>query len=540
MLLSKCIIGLNAGPLHLEVLNTSPLTEELLKLELKDASSAKVNIFVEGSDIKFFSELIPGTKIQLSGFTASQSFSQISQYFPTYIPGENVAAHNSDCNFFIPFSPVLPSMVLSFNNAALELNPNSVLENMSLASLYEKKKYVPASSEKIVNDKYCNLRTIHEKVLKSVVFASCYAVVVDCSGSYAPKNSEGSDYLASYKITDSSIFPSYASLNIFHKNPKDIPKVDNIGDIIKLNEVQFAEYGGILQGKISANSKSMSFYVFNYSGSSQTPYITYKSAFHTNPDHSYLIEKQSEWVKITFTSEFPLFMRNTQRLSSLSIPEEADIITRVLGIHKLGVKETDPTVCLCGDESEISQLVIPDDRKKMLKFIEIGNIVRIRSVSYQEKVLYLKPYSDILRVPNEFKGILIPEYTNRDELSKYSRLYSPLPQDKIVSKVSLEYKSYPLASFSKILSFPMGSIIRIEGFIVKIAFSQKIEITLWDGDNETNIIKVRVPEEKTLEFLNGRSWSTIKKDIIGYNYKFQAVVRIEPLGLEILGTFLIN
>ena len=501
-------------------------------------SACEINAFVEGAtNIKFFSLVKTGTVSILSHFEVTRNFTQISQYFPTFIPGEEVAVHNSDCLFYLTLKSPLPRIVLCSNINTLEIDSNTVLDENKLLGLYEPSK--PLAVEKIGIGKHMDLKTIHTKITNGSIYATCYAVIVDCSGSYIPKSGENQDFIVTFKITDPSIFPNHACVNIFHKNPKDIPKIMNFGDIIKLVDIQFKEYSGLLQGVIGSNSKSMGYFLIPYSGSTIVPYATYKSVFHNSNDHSLYVEKLSLWILRTFADEFPLFMNNTKRLTNIFPNEEVDLVTRVIKIYSMGVQKSDPFVFICGDNSEICQLIIPEERKKMLKYIEEGDLIRIRSVNYEEKILYLNLYSEILKIPAEFSSIKVSINPNSEELKKYIQIYEPIPNCKIVSKIAENYKFYPLITYDKILNFPIESIIKVEGFVVKIKSFKELEIVMWDGESDNNLIVVYVQDQNLAEFAQGKSLETIRKDIIRYDCKLQAVVQLMKKGLYLVGTSLI-
>ena len=517
MLLNDCKIGINQEALDLEVVSITCLTSDLLKLNLRDSSSRKVNFFIESAkNISFFRSIKEGTWIKISNFIATQNFTQISQYFPAYIPGMSVAIHNSDCDFYILISEDLPNIILSYNTNSIELQSTTNIGELNLSTLYEMRFTIQAPLEKSANSKYCNLKTAFERIGQGQTYISCYAIIVDSTGSYMPKNSEISDYLVTLKITDPSIFPNIANVNIFHNSPKDFPKISNFGDIIKLNEVSIKDYLGILQVTIpcTRNRTSASFLIFSYTGESLVPYVNYRASFHNSNDHSLQIKKLSDWGYATLAHEPPLFIKNTKRLCNTSTSEEIDIITRIVGIYSLGMHENDPKVCLCADTTEVCQLIIPEEKMKMLKYIEKNDVVRIRSVIYEDKVLYLNHYSDILRIPNEFKSMIIPATYNNEELNRYLRLYSPPSLTyRLISIVSDTLKFSPLTPFTKILNNPVNSIIRLEGFIVKISISKGIDFILWDGDKEQNIVKLHLPEENVLDFLNGKTWENAKQEI---------------------------
>lgn len=542
MNIDQCKVGLNSGPLCLEFINTSRLTEDLLKIVTSDSSKSRINIFIEGANlIRLFSQARQGTQIHLRDFAISQDFTQISQFFPTYITGEEVVRHDSNTNLFIHINCPIPNITLQYLSKSLSLGPDDNFDAVNILELYEAKKVSQVQNEKIGGkNKCCTLKEVSEKLLGNTVYAWCYAVIVDSCSSYIRKQSEGGDYIATLKLTDSSIFPNCITLTIFHKSPKDIPKVANFGDIIKLNDVQFREHNGLMAATIPSSTKTMSFYLFSYTGEEISPYAYYKSNFHTNAEHALRLQKISDWTRLTFAYEVPLFMKNTKTLSSLALNEEADIRTRVLQICSLGINDHDPAVVICADSEEICQIVIPHERKRLLKFIKAGDLIRLRGVVYEEKVLILKPYSEILRIPSEFKCLDVVCNITQAEIDKFLRIYVDVPAMHCISKIVHEYASVPLVPFCKLLGNE-NKVIKIEGFVVKMMIRKKnIEITIWDGTAEDNLITVYVQQEDIQKFLNGKSWDIAQKDTIGHNSKFQGVIIKETEEFRLVGTILVN
>lgn len=541
MLLSQCKDGNNDGPLDLEIVGCDLLTEEVFRIILADKVKRNVGVFIEGANmIGNFGQLREGTRLSLRNFVTSKDYDRMSRYFPTYVPGESVVLHESNCDFYINLSNTETLVEVWYNNRSLKFQMNSDITAIRIGEIYEAKKVCPAQPDRSGgSSKFQTLRQIHDSI-KNSIYAWCYAVIVDCCSSYIPKQGDTSDHLVIYKITDNSIFPEVISLNIFHRNPKEIPKIANFGDIIKLNDIQFKEHNGSLTGIIPSNSKSMSFNIFSCIGDNNSPYANYKGQFHMNNDHSSKLEKLSDWVKNTFSYEVPLCIKNSKHLTNLTLTDEADILTRVVAISSLGTQDNDPIVCICSEANEIAQLVVPNERKKLLKFIKPGDIVRVRGVCYEEKVLVLKHYSEILRIPNEFKCLEIIEPSNMEELNKYIGFYSPIAPCKVISTLTSEYMTLPVLGFDKIFKNYSEKHIRIDGFVVKVGMkNREILLTIWDGTKEENVINVYVEEKKFNEFLNGKSWEDIQKNIIGYNLKFQGVIRKDYDVLRLAGTSLI-
>ena len=541
MNLSDLKLGLNPGVLPLELVSRSNLTEELLKLVLIDSNQSKINIFIEGANlINFFMQPRISTRIEFADPEISENFTQISQHFPTYLNGEDVATHESSFKFFIHFDST-PKMTLSYLSRSIKVSPSDSLESINVQELYEIRKSLVNNIEKVGGtNKCCTLKEINEKIAGNTVYAWCYGVVVDCCSSYLRKQGESPDYIAVYRITDFSIFPNTITLTVFHKSPKELPKVANFGDIIKLNDVQFKEHNGSMSATFPSNTKSMSFYLFNYSGESLSPYACYKSNFHTNSEHAGRVEKLSDWTRLTFAYEVPLFLRNTKSLSTLSANEEADVKTRVVDICSLGVNDHDPSVVILSDASEVCQLIIPHDRKRLLKFVKPGDLVRVRGVTYAEKVLVLKPYSEILRIPAEFKCLDVVSSPGKEDLARFRRIYVDVPRSHVVSSIAPEFQSFPLTPFSKLLSNE-GKFLKVEGFVVKLCVRRNsLELTLWEGNSEDNVIKLAVPEETIKGFLNGKSWEQAQAAVIGHNCKFQGIVQKDPNWFRLVGTSLIN
>lgn len=542
MNLDQCKVGLNPGPVCLDLVSLSRLTEDLLKIVTSDSSKSRINIFIEGANlINFFGQARQGTQIHLRDFSISQEFTQISQFFPTYITGEEVVRHDSNTNLFIHISNPLPKITLQYLSKSLTVGPDDVIEEVNVQELYEAKKVTPVQIEKAGGkNKCCTLKEVSEKLSGNTVYAWCYAVIVDSCSSYIRKQSEGGDYIATFKLTDSSIFPNIITLTIFHKSPKDLPKIANFGDIIKLNDVQFREHNGLMTATIPSSTKSMSFYLFSYTGEELSPYAHYKSNFHTNAEHALRIQKISDWTRLTFAYEVPLFMKNTKTLSRLALNEEADIRIKVLKICSLGINEHDPAVLVLADSEEICQLVIPHDRKRLLKFIKADDLIRLRGVVYEDKVLILKPYSEILRIPSEYKCLDVVCNVSQTEIDKFFRLYVDIPPVRLVSKITHEFASVPLVPFSKIVESE-NKTLKIEGFVVKMIIRRKtLEITVWDGTVVDNLITVYVKQEDIQSFLNGKTWEMAQKDTIGYDHKFHGVIIKDTEEFRLVGTLLAN
>lgn len=87
--------GVHEGPIEITVESRSILLENLMRISVKDFTE-KINIILEGNLlVKALEKIHPDTKITLSHFTVSENYDIIGQYFPSFIPGTNVATHGT-------------------------------------------------------------------------------------------------------------------------------------------------------------------------------------------------------------------------------------------------------------------------------------------------------------------------------------------------------------------------------------------------------------------------------------------------------------
>jgi Telomeric single stranded DNA binding POT1/CDC13 len=526
MLLKDSILGVNDNTLELVLQDKLFILPELIKVYLTDLDNKKVNLLAGGSSIvNFFTELPQNTKIKFSKYTLSSNLFKINEYVPKCLREQELAFQGSDYDFFINLVDPVPRMSFYYQGNTLEIPAGADLEGYSVKGLLQKPAAAPA--QEIALHKFCDLKSIYERVKNTSIIASCYAIILDCCGSYIPKPGESQDYLISYKITDPSLFPQHANINIFHKDPKEIPKIINFGDVILLNDIQFRVYDNVLQGVIATSFKQMSFNLFKYNDPKVMPYGNYRSVYHPNNESRSAVESIAEWGMGTLNSELPGFFKKSKMVSDIFINEEIDIICKIFGIALLGIHDEDPLVVFVGDTKTIFQLVIPHERKRLFKWARLGDTIRIRSVYCEEKLIYITAFTEILVIPKELENLQIGEFIYPNEISKLSSLYTSKNPSKIVTYVDEKHKKYPQVSFTSLRTLPEDSIVRLEGYVIKIKYANNITITLWSGDNEHNRIDLVVYQENVLEFINGKSIDSIKKDLISYDRKFLALVKID-------------
>lgn len=360
-------IGENNSQLDIVLVSKFLIGPNLLRIHSTEASNFKINLIVEGAlNVKFFSSIPVATRLSFKNFVLSQNFDLINTHLAGPMSGQKIALHDSDYDFFIFLTSPLPSIQLSFKENTLEIPNNASLNDINIGLLTK-----PSNTQtsNVFDEKSAcfDLRTIHEKVRNGHIFTTCYGIVLDCCDSYYAKPGESQDYLVSYKITDPSIFPDHANINIFHKDPKDIPKICFLGDVVVFNEIQFREYAGHVQGVIPNNYKNMSFHVFRYNDENCTPYANYKLGIYETYINTVLIKSLVKWFFSNFSLNIPIFIRNSKRLSDIKTGEEIDVIVNILGITSLGVSKTDPQVYFVGDDNQVFLLVIPHDREKLVR-----------------------------------------------------------------------------------------------------------------------------------------------------------------------------
>ena len=344
------------------------------------------------------------------------------------------------------------------------------------------------------------LKKIREKVAKQGLVASFIGVLLDCSGSYLKNFSN--DYIAIYKITDPSIFPDFATINIFHKHSDDLPKLKSLGDVVFFQNVSFHNFQGKLCGTLSKFSKSSSFSAHDYQDAKRSPYACFIKTVFMNEDLTIKIEQMKSWVRDSLSGSIFEYL-NLKALTELQINSgEVDLIGRVLSVGSLGKSLSDPLVVHLQHDQKLSQVVIPKERKKLLANVGPGDTVRIRSVFKSFGVFVISDFSEVLRI--QFEAVKIRQnFALNDLLQKFESATGKKRSRagvSVIPKNSLRYQKVQVADLEK---YPDSSVFRLRVYLVWIrAKAQELEVGLWDGEGE-EVVKAFVDKKDGSEFLNG-------------------------------------
>jgi hypothetical protein len=540
MLLQQAGKGQNKGPLELMLLNKALFPPDLLKLTLITSDSCKVNLFVEGKPyVNFFNRLHTKTTLTLMSFVIKDDFTIFKKHIPECLSAETIALALSDFKFYLELPKSFGTMLLSFAANSLELSDTTDLNSVDMSGLYSHKESVSLSPERHAGEKFLDLRQIYDKVKTAPISCSCWAVLVDCCDSYHPKDTS-QDFLVTYKITDPSIYPDHACINIFHKDPKSIPKIAHFGDIIFFSQLQFKDYKGIIQGVVPASSKLSSYHVFMYNDVNFTPYASYKSNFNRDPEGEKRINSLIPWVSNTLENSLPSFWAKTlKKLTEITQEEsEIDVIGRVLDITSTGINPEDPVVVFLGDGDKIFQFIVTHERRRLLRWVKPADTIRIRSVFCEMDVLYLNIYTEVLKLP--FKSLQVLPISSSEQLLMLKKHYYCETSVQQVSQVAHKYMKFPLVSFEKINMYPVDSIIRIEGYMVRIKFKTITKVVIWDGFDEKSRIEAVIERDDLEKFLNGILWENVSARICSADKLLHAAVKVCSDHLQIVHTQLIN
>ena len=537
MQLNQIEKGKKAGCVELTLLTNFFYPTGLLRLSVQTNDGNKVNLFTANSAcIPFFKELKPQTKIFIQSYTTTMDNTMLKKYLPPSVDLEKIVLSDSTLKFHLELTFPLSSIYLEFGGNFLDIPAGTLLSSVDLTSLFQQSVDRTAVS---TQEKFLSLQEISKKVKSNPTTASCWAVIVDCCDSYNPRP-DSSDFLVTYKVTDPSIFPNHANINIFHKDVKELPKIENFGDIILLNSVQFKEYRGQLTGVFSSGIRNMSFFVFNYLNQDCKPYGSYKNLFIKDLESEHELQKLSKWVQEVFELESPAFLSESYRKSveSEANKQELDMIARVLGVFNLGTDPTDPYLLLLLEKETTYQLVLPNERKRLVYWLNPGDTVRIRSLTYEKTLLFLSDYTEILKIP--FKRLKIP--THPDE-SKFIESYFPyftLQDQSEITFVTTKALKFPEISFSQLADIELGRVVRLRGYALKFRPGIRTKLIIWDGFEESNKFEAFIEQDELFEFLNGASIENLTEKIASWDKVFVAAIEVNNEGYKVVHTRLIN
>lgn len=398
---------------------------------------------------------------------------------------------------------------------------------------------------------------------------SVYCVVLDCTSSYPVANS--TDMLMLLKVTDESIFPDFANIQLFHQSQNPVPKVASYGDIMRLQHCYFKLYKGALTGTMSAQSKAGKFSLYALASEELTPYGLYKCTFSPGLDHHRHMLAVRRWAKVRLAEgETPVL--------SAAIPlsraqnSECDVLARVYEKTCMGNEELDPTVLLVYEGERATTMLIEKNKAKMVKWLTPGDTVRIRSVSFDENRLLPSNYTDILKIPLFLPQKLLPGSPQQEEiLGKMLHFLLPLPGPELISSLKAEFLPFKTAPFADALHLKPGERMRTRGFVVHILPTNPSEIrgyycpqcrqfthqevcpcgretevrcsvtlVLWDGksEREEELLKVAIEPRQTASFLGETDWRVAYSLLLHSSSMLDLVVTKDEGQLLVTGTSL--
>lgn len=225
---------------------------------------------------------------------------------------------------------------------------------------------------------------------------------MDCSAPYFMEKT--SKYQCTIKLIDDTVYPGvgmkgipdYITVTIFAKTAAEIPLAGKIGTIIRLHRAQSKKFKGKPQLNCDVNIKG-AWVLFDATDGMTELSKSGKSHTFNAQDRTILKELRE------FSKKF--FSKNelegiTLKEAAKKKPKDFDCLCYVLEIKK---KANGETIKVC-DADKVVKLDIPTTKGLSLNTHEV---VRIRSANYDEKktdTLTLNEYSNILRVPKEYKS----------------------------------------------------------------------------------------------------------------------------------------
>ena len=398
---------------------------------------------------------------------------------------------------------------------------------------------------------------------------SVYCVVLDCTSSYPVANS--SDMLMLLKVTDESIFPDFANIQLFHQQQNAVPKVASYGDVMRLQHCFFKLYKGALTGTMSAQSKAGKFSLYALTSEELTPYGLYKCTFSPGLEHHRHMLAVRKWAKSKLAEGEPPVLSAAIPLSRAQ-NSESDVLARVYDKSCMGSEELDPTVLLVYEGDRATTMLIDKSKARMVKWLTRGDTVRIRSVSYEESRILPTNYTDILKIPPILSQKLLPASPQQEEvLSKMLNFLQPTPGPELISTLKAEFLPFKSAPFSDILHLNPGQRMRTKGYIVHVLPANpgevrgyycpqcrqfthqevcpcgretevrcQVTLVLWDGksEREEELLRVSVEPRQAAAFLGEVEWRRAYERMMSAEAMLDVVVTKEEGKLVLTGTSL--
>jgi hypothetical protein len=523
-----------AGYVKFQVRSKIVYTSQFMRIGLLH-DSFKINMFAVGiKEVNFLSKLHLNTFIYLKSFQVIRDLSLIKKHLPECLDLESIAFSYSDKDSFLEFS-FSNTFYLEYQDSELSIIKGTPLESVDLSLLFGSD-----HEETSENNSIPDLKQLQSTMPKKTISNYC-GVILDCCGSYLKPTSK--DYLATFKVTDPSLFPDFLSINIFHKNIDALPKLKNLGDIIYLQFILFSEFQGKMQGTLSASAKQSSFFVFDYEENTCKPYAWYRSQFFRESDVESRINSLKSWVRTSFGDKVKDYLKNNTRPIKEVHPstEDFDLIGKVVGLGRLGILLSDPFYLhlQLPDDERVYHVTIPKEKTKLLMHVQIGEIIKIRSLFKGFGNFLVSDFSEVLRI--RFESMKIAENNRvRESLEKFQMAIGMKVKKGKISMVSEKAWKYPKIVMSVLEGHPDESIFRVKGFLLRVFWDSLFWVIMWDAKDGDKYFKAFVQDEDFLEFMNGFKVEQVNSSKRLSSDVFRCLIKVKSGKYQIISTKLVG
>jgi len=574
MKIKDLLVGQHTGPLAATVEDASRVHNQLLRVTLKD-ESGRVNLIIEGSVLcHSFESLKRETSVELCNFEVSAEVERFQKYFPPMIRPNGIAEHGTNKSMFIIATAMQrPDLRLTYWKAEVTVLGSVPADSVDIKRLYarvEPPAPRPAALGSVspTQDQYSSLSQIRAQA-EGGLLASVYCIVLDCTGSYSVSNS--TDVLMLLKVTDESLFPEHANIQIFHQPANAVPKVVAYGDVLRVQSCMFKIFKGVLTGTLSAQSKAGRLMLFSLDSEDLTPYGVYKGTFSKQIEHHKAMLELRRWAKPTLAGVDPPVLSSSITLSKAQ-NSECDVLARVYAHHTVGTEDSDPVILFLYDAERTASLVLDRSREKMTRWLAPGDTVRVRSVCFEENRLIPSCYTDIFKIPSFIERRQLPEVQHQEEaLAQTVAFFLPHQGPALISSLRPDLKTARICAFPEVAQLSAGEKARTKGHVVSIVPNSPAEVrgyfcgqcrqfthqdvcpcgretdvrcqvslVLWDGksDRESDLLRVVIREKQLGEFLNSVEWREAKERLLSPETLLEVALEREDGALVVLGTSL--
>lgn len=315
-------------------------------------------------------------------------------------------------------------------------------------------------------------------------------VIVEYS---VPKRSKGTDWFCSLRIVDESHDTRGLLVNIFVETIEKLPKVEALGDIIELSQVQMKTHNTEIYALFNKKFSTFALYEGKY-GQSCDPYQT-STRFRRRDQDMTFVAGLRKWVD---SFQLDTALKESALLRQLKEGDHFDLVCKIL--HVLEVSK-DEWMLFVWDGCDAPHLQIHSkleneeanplplqlepqtlDRDTLCMFPTVGTVLRIfvdqRNVQLNLSSLttgrwvklinltfevheglwrgVLTSSSKIRLVPNEDRHVLERERGFEKRLSsKWDRMpYTSFPWPSRITEIDDELEEVPLVTLMDIITYP--------------------------------------------------------------------------------------